>query len=96
MVRLLETSNIDGQLFPLTREWDNLVRKNWAAYQNLIDKQTYQIQRTQRFLFVQHFHYKELEISSRLRLRYQHPKPTQEKAENRRSKERGNGYVRVD
>ncbi len=52
MVHLSETSKVNGQKQPMAHQWDTLVRKHYNKYQHLIDGQTYQLQRTQRLLFV--------------------------------------------
>lgn len=52
MVFLISQSNINQSQYPLAFEWDSLVRKHYNQYQKLIDAQTYQIQRLQRYLFV--------------------------------------------
>ena len=52
MVYLVEKSNINQQIYPLCFEWDSLVRKHYNKYQQLIDAQTYQIQRIKRYLLV--------------------------------------------
>lgn len=52
MVYLVEQSNINQQLYPFSFEWDSLVRKHYNKYQQLIDAQTYQLQRIKRYFFV--------------------------------------------
>lgn len=52
MVHLSETSKVNAHNQPLAYQWDTLVRKHFNKYQQLIDAQTYQLQRTQRLLFV--------------------------------------------
>ena len=52
MVHLSETSKVNQHTQPIAYQWDTLVRKHFNKYQNLIDAETYQLQRTQRLLFV--------------------------------------------
>lgn len=52
MVILLENSLVNAEQFPFLRDWDAKVRENYARYQRLIDAKTYQLQRVQRYLFV--------------------------------------------
>lgn len=55
MVHLSETSKVNAHTQPLAYQWETLVRKHFNKYQDLIDAQTYQLQRTQRLLFVMFF-----------------------------------------
>jgi hypothetical protein len=52
MVHLSEKSKVSQHTQPFAYQWDSLVRKHFNKYQNLIDAETYQLQRTQRLLFV--------------------------------------------
>jgi hypothetical protein len=52
MVRLIDSSSISAEKYPTLSEWDSMVRKNYNLYQRLIDAKTYQLQRVQRYLFV--------------------------------------------
>ena len=70
MVWLVGNSNIDPQLFPFTHEWDSLVRKHYNKYQQLIDAQTYQLQRVKRYLLVYNSFNSEIALPTYLRLRY--------------------------
>lgn len=56
MVRLIETSPVNAEKFPLWGDWDSKVRKNYDMYQKLIDAKTYQLQRIQRYLLVNQYH----------------------------------------
>ena len=48
MVHLLAGSGIQEARYPLTHKWDTLVRKHFEKYQELIDANTYRLQRIQR------------------------------------------------
>lgn len=52
MVHLSETSKVNIHTQPFAHQWDVLVRKHFNKYQDLIDAQSYQLQRTQRLHFV--------------------------------------------
>jgi hypothetical protein len=62
MVHLSETSKVNHHTQPFAYQWDTLVRKNFNKYQDLIDAQTYQLQRTQRLPFVCNFLYRHSHI----------------------------------
>ena len=85
MVRLIETSSVNAQKFPLWNDWDSKVRKNYDMYQKLIDAKTYQLQRVQRYLLVNNYHNLECEVPTQIQLRFNHPQLAQEEAEDRRS-----------
>ena len=52
MVNLLSGSGINQAKYPTSFDWDTLVRKHHHTYQELIDAQTYRLQRIQRGLLV--------------------------------------------
>lgn len=52
MVNLLSGSEINPTKFPNAHRWDTLVRQHFHRYQELIDAQTYRLQRIQRGLLV--------------------------------------------
>lgn len=54
MVNLLPESNVDRNQYPNTHRWDQLVRKHHRDYQELIDAQTYRLQRIQRGFLVKY------------------------------------------
>ena len=54
MVNLLSGSAVDQNKYPHSYKWDTLVRKHHSAYQELIDAQTYRLQRIQRGILVKH------------------------------------------
>ena len=83
MVLLNENSNVDPDLFPGIFRWDSFVRRNHSAIQEQIDQQTYQLQRTQRYLFVTSTHKLEPILSKGLWLLSQCSQPPQEKAKDR-------------
>lgn len=68
MVRLIDTSSLNADKFPLWSDWDNKVRKNYDMYQQLIDAKTYQLQRVQRYLLVTQSHSLECQVPSQVRL----------------------------
>lgn len=52
MVHLQTASAVDSLKYPNAFRWDNLVRKHFSTYQELIDAQTYRLQRIQRSFLV--------------------------------------------
>ena len=72
MVNLLPESNIDRTQYPNIHRWDQAVRKHHHTYQELIDAQTYRIQRIQRGFLVYLHLYRHSPIPSFITLNYSH------------------------
>ena len=80
MVFLVESSAISQQQFPFIFEWDSFVRKHYNYYQKLINAQSYQLQRIQRYLFVIPSTITGTPLSHLLQPRRRQPQPPREEA----------------